>query len=65
MRLSSAAEVIALIGAFYDRQIAHGAVRMLPDRPAPDRLAPSGAELSQDELTEPEPGRAELTARAA
>jgi tRNA-dihydrouridine synthase B len=70
MRLSSATEVIALIGAFYDRQIAHGAVRMLPDRPAldrlaPGRLAPSGVELSQDELTEHEPGRAELTARAA
>jgi nifR3 family TIM-barrel protein len=70
MRLSSAAEVIALIGAFYDRQITHGAVRMLPDRPAPDRPAPGRAELSQDELTRAEPGRAELiraelTARAA
>jgi tRNA-dihydrouridine synthase B len=30
MRLSSAAEVLTLIGTFYDRQIARGAVRMLP-----------------------------------
>jgi tRNA-dihydrouridine synthase B len=65
IRLSSAAEVIALISAFYDRQIAHRAVRVLPDRPAPSRV-----ELSEDELTKAEPGRAELiraelTARAA
>jgi tRNA-dihydrouridine synthase B len=63
--LSSAAEVIALIGAFYDRQIARRAVSMLPHRPAPSR-----AEFSEDELTKAEPGRAELiraelTARAA
>ena len=32
MRLSSTAAVIDLIGAFYDRQIAGGAVRMLPSR---------------------------------
>jgi len=32
MRLSSAAAVIALISAFYDRHIARGAVRMLPGR---------------------------------
>ena len=32
MRLSSAAEVLALIGAFYDRHIGRGAVRALPGR---------------------------------
>jgi hypothetical protein len=30
MRLTSAAAVIELIDTFYDRQIARGAVRMLP-----------------------------------
>jgi len=49
MRLASAAAVIDLIGAFYDRQIARGAVRM----------------LSRGELTHAELTRTELTAEAA
>jgi tRNA-dihydrouridine synthase B len=35
MRLTSAAEVIELIGTFYDRHIARGAVRMLPGHAEP------------------------------
>jgi tRNA-dihydrouridine synthase len=42
MGLVSAAAVIALIGAFYERQIARGAVRMLPGRGEP------AAELSAE-----------------
>jgi tRNA-dihydrouridine synthase B len=45
MRLSSAREVIALIGAYYDRQIAHGAARLPPQRsePAPGELVARAA----------------------
>jgi nifR3 family TIM-barrel protein len=60
MRLSSAAAVIDLIGAFYDRHIARGAVRTLPKA-----AELPGAELTRAELTRAELTGAELTAEAA
>jgi nifR3 family TIM-barrel protein len=46
MRLTTAAEVTALIGAFYDRQIGHGAVRMLSSRVEPSRVELTGADVT-------------------
>ena len=52
MRLSSAPQVIELIGSFYDRQIGHGAVRMQGDgRMLPNRAEPAHGELAHAELS--------------
>jgi nifR3 family TIM-barrel protein len=61
VRLTSAAAVIDLISAFYDRHIARGAVRMLPGRPEVTRAELAGAELTRAELPGDELTRAELT----
>jgi nifR3 family TIM-barrel protein len=64
MRLSSAEAAISLIDAFYDRQIARGAVRMMPkvEVTRPELTHPG---LTHPELFHPELAQLEQTAEAA